>query len=133
MALRAHLAPNCTYFPADVVARSPDCQVVDLNSRQFPSGRYDYVTLLGVLEYIHDCPWVLTQIRNAAPNLIVTYCTATSGDIKSRRGMGWVNDFTDAEFRSLIVGCGWKVGRHREVKRSATNIQLMYCCDQANP
>ena len=35
--------------------------MVDLNRREFPSGDYDWVTFLGVLEYIHEPRWPLEQ------------------------------------------------------------------------
>src|SRR5438552_7998724 len=54
MALGSLLKPGCVYQPADVVERRPGCFVVDLNRREFPEGRYDVVTFLGVLEYVHD-------------------------------------------------------------------------------
>ena len=131
MALGAALAAGCTYQPADVVARRPGCFVADLNKREFPPGTYDVVTFLGVLEYIHDVRWPLERAREAAPRMIVTYCTFTGGDVTGRRGMGWVNDFTAPEFQAAIERAGWKVERVREVKRGPANIQLMFECSRS--
>jgi hypothetical protein len=106
MTLGSLLKPGCSYFPADVVERRKGCFVVDLNRQEFPVGRYDWVTFLGVLEYIHDVGWPMQKARQAAPNLLVTYCTHIGGDVSIRRGMGWVNDLNRAEFETLLMDTG---------------------------
>lgn len=131
MALEAALKPGCSYQPADVVERRPGCFVVDLNRGEFPPGGYDWVSFLGVLEYVHDVDRTLARAREAAPRMIVTYCTFHRGDIGVRRGMGWVNELTAAQFEAALARSGWKVERSREVKRGPGNIQLMYECSQA--
>ena len=66
MALEEFLKQDCTYFPADVVQRRPDCAIVDLNHQQFPAGQYDWVCFLGVLEYVHNLEWPLRRSTSAA-------------------------------------------------------------------
>ena len=131
MALRALLAPGCSYVPADIVSRGPECQVVDLNKGEFPTGQYDWITFLGVLEYIHDPVAVLTRARDAARNAIVTYCTMSNGDVQTRRGMGWVSDYTRAEFELILADAGWTVRTAAEVKRGPGNVQLMFVIEAA--
>jgi hypothetical protein len=131
MALRSLLAPGCSYVPADIVSRGPGCQVVDLNKGEFPAGRYDWITLLGVLEYIHDPVAVLVRARDAARNAIVTYCTMSGGDVQTRRGMGWVNEYTRPEFERLLLDAGWTVRTVAEVKRGPGNVQLMFVLESA--
>ncbi|MEO8115812.1 MAG: hypothetical protein ABI655_15590, partial [Phenylobacterium sp.] len=131
MALRHFLAPDCDYVPADVVKRCDDCLVVDLNSHEFPAGDYDYVSFLGVLEYVHDVDWALAVAATSARNLIATYCTDASGDRAYRRGMGWVNDYTCDEFDALLRDAGWSVKDRVEYKRGPTNIQYMWQCSRA--
>lgn len=126
MALRGLLAPGCSYCPADIVSRGPDCRVVDLNKGEFPAGSYDWVTFLGVLEYVHDPKATLAKARAAAPNALVTYCTMNNGDPQVRRGMGWVNDHTQPEFEALLAAAGWTLREVAEVKRGPGNIQLMF-------
>lgn len=132
MALGFALKPGCRYQPADVVERRPGCFVVDLNRGEFPPGEYDVVTLLGVLEYVHHIEGVLERARAAAPQMVVTYCTYVGGGVSARRGMGWVNEFTAHQFGSVLVSCGWRVERTREVKRGPGNIQLMFGCSSVN-
>ena len=128
MALGSLLSPGCTYQPADVVERRPGCFVVDLNRREFPPGTYDWVTFLGVLEYIHDLRWPLEQAAKAAPRMIVTYCTDIGADPQIRRGLGWVNDLSADDFRRELEATGWRVDEAFEVKRGVSNIQLMHVC-----
>jgi hypothetical protein len=131
MALGALLQPGCVYQPADVVERRPGCLVIDLNQRQFPTGSHDFVAFLGVLEYIHDIEWPLQRAAQAAPRMIVTYCTDIGADPAIRRGLGWVNDLPAAGFVATLERCGWKVERSREVKRGPGNIQVMFQCSRA--
>lgn len=126
MALRGALAAGCSYSPADIVSRGPGCQVVDLNKGEFPSGAYDWITFLGVLEYVHDPVAALKRARDAAPNAVITYCAMANGDVQARRGMGWVNEFTRAEFEALLTTAGWQVREVAEVKRGPGNIQYMF-------
>lgn len=126
MALRAQLASTCSYSPADIVSRGPDCQIVDLNKGEFPAGQYDWVTFLGVLEYVHEPLPVLAHARDAAPNAVVTYCTMNNGEVQTRRGMGWVNDYSRPEFEAVLAAAGWIVREVAEVKRGPGNIQLMF-------
>ena len=131
MALGSLLKPRCRYFPADVVERRPGAFIADLNRREFPPGTYDWVSFLGVLEYVHDLAWPLKRAGEAAPNLLVTYCTHLGGDVAVRRGMGWVNDLTRAQFEATLTGAGWRVTRSADIKRGPTNIQVMYACARA--
>jgi Methyltransferase domain len=133
MTLGSLLKPGCTYFPADVVERREGCFVADLNRQEFPAGSYDWVSFLGVLEYIHDMNWALQKAREAAPNLLVTYCTHVGGDVSVRRGMGWVNDLNRAEFEAVLMRADWSIARQAEVKRGPTNIQFMYACSRTKP
>ena len=128
MALARYLKPDCRYFPADLIDRGSGCRIVDLNKREFPDGTYDWVALLGVLEYIHDVAWPLGRARRAAPNLVVTYCTHIGARPELRRGMGWVNDLTQAEFETALAHAGWEIRSCQEIKRSATNVQMMFAC-----
>lgn len=132
MALGGLLKPGCTYQPADVVERRPGCFVVDMNRGEFPPGSYDFVTFLGVLEYIHDIDWPLARAAVAAPRLVATYCTQAGAGIETRRAMGWVNDLPAGEFEAALQRAGWTLDRQREVKRGPGNIQLMFLCTRAD-
>ena len=131
MALTGFLPPQAAYVPADVARRSDDCHVVDLNAGEFPPGAYDVVSFLGVLEYIHDPAWPLRKATEAAPLLIVSYCTETGQNTAYRRGLGWVNDFTRDGFEALLRANGWAPVERVEYKRSAMNVQYVWKCRRA--
>jgi FkbM family methyltransferase len=109
MALKALLPPGCRYTPADLLARSADCQVVDLNQRHFPRGAYDCVVLLEVLEYLHDAPWLLQRCRQAAPRLIFTYHVRGPESVEDRRQRGWFSDLDADELCALLGKAGWRM------------------------
>lgn len=131
MTLRSFLPATCAYVPADVAKRSDDCLVIDLNQQQLPPGEFDFVTFLGVLEYIHDPAWPLRAAAKAAPGLIVSYCTNNSGDTAYRRGLGWVNDFTETEFEALLAETGWRIESRTDYKRNAKNVQYVWKCERS--
>lgn len=130
MALKSALKPGCTYQGADVVERAPGCLVVDLNQKQFPPGAYDWITFLGVLEYIHEPSWPLIKAHEAVPRLLLTYCCdITNGAaIPQRRGMGWVNDLSLPDLRALLARSGWEINSESVDKRGPHNHQMMLVC-----
>ena len=130
MALRRALKPGCVYVPADIVEREPGCMVIDLNRQEFPPCSYDWVTLLGVLEYIHDPAWALQKAHEAASNLLLTYCvdTANGKAVSERRGMGWVNDFDPPGIRELLKSARWAIAGEMLDKRGAYDNQMMFVC-----
>ncbi len=102
MALQGHLVPGCSYQPADLIARSERCLIADLNQVQFPAGAYDVVTLLEVLEYIHDVPSLLKRCRAAAPQLILTYEPWDGGDIAWRLKRGFLGDLRSEDLAAAV-------------------------------
>lgn len=108
MALRQYLAPGCSYHPADLVSRGPGCAVVDMNKGEFPSGRYDWITLLGVLEYVFDPARVLRECARSSSHLILDYSSQWLDNIGSRRRCGWVNDLHPGQIVDMAIGAGWK-------------------------
>jgi hypothetical protein len=108
MALRQYLPPGCQYHPADLVSRGPDAQVVDLNKGEFPVGSFDWIVMLGVIEYVFDVPAVLHACRKAAKFLVVDYNSQWLDVPAARRRCGWVNDLRPGEFLDLAIAADWK-------------------------
>jgi hypothetical protein len=128
MALADFLAPGSEYTPCDIVKRGDRYLVADLNRYEFPTGNFDYVCFLGVLEYIHDVKWCLQRSRAAAGNLIVTYCTNLSADVSHRRECRWVNDFSKAEFEALLQEFNWRIEKCEPYKKNLLNAQFIWKC-----
>jgi FkbM family methyltransferase len=109
MTLKIFLGQNNQYSCADLIQRTADCQIADLNQNQFPTGQYDSIAILEVLEYIHDIPFVLKKARQAAKQLLVTYTVRRSEPLEARRIRGWFSDLTEAEFKDALTAAGWTV------------------------
>ena len=111
MTLREYLTPGTAYIPLDLMARGAQCLVADLNQGHYPSGRVDAVTMLFLLEFIHDPRALLTWAKGATDLLILTYVPLErlSGD--DRRAAGFFNDFSVASLTGLLNECGWAAPR----------------------
>jgi len=109
MTLKVFLGQLNQYHCADLVQRSADCQIADLNQNQFPIGQYDSIAILEVLEYIHDIPSLLQKARQTAKHLLVTYSVRRSEPLEARRIRGWYSDLTEAEFKDALNAAGWSV------------------------
>jgi hypothetical protein len=129
MALRNHLPAECSYQPADIVARSPECVVVDLNSASLPEIDCSTIALLGVLEYIHDPAKVLSDARKKHSSMVLSYVTHSRGDVNSRRAMGWFNDMTRGELEALFRQVGWSITSSKCIKRRWRTAEYLYRCD----
>ena len=107
--LARFLPADCCYTPSDVVSLSSRTVVADLNREEFPDGEFDVIAALLLLEFIHDVPRLLTEMRRRAPLAIVTYCVRTAEDLEARLERGFVSDFTRNELVLLCQKTGWQV------------------------
>jgi hypothetical protein len=109
--LRPLLPAHIKYLPADIAKRTEDTVVCDLNQKELPLEylrEADTVTLLGVIEYIFDVPWLLQALRQSIKVLIVSYNPADML-ATGRRENGWVNDFRLDELVLMINAAGYLV------------------------
>src|SRR4029077_1918958 len=115
MELRRRLPLGASYRPADLVAWSEECELVDLNYGPFPGGHspgghYEVIAALGLLEYLHDPGSLIATARAFAYRLIATYPIVESGlPVVARRGHGWMNDYDLAGFEGLLTAGGWRI------------------------
>jgi tRNA (cmo5U34)-methyltransferase len=65
-------AEGVAYAPADVIARSPECLVVDLNADEVPSVDVECAVMIGVLEFLEDPIGVLRDISNKYRRVLLT-------------------------------------------------------------
>ena len=129
MALRKLLPEGVKYTPADLVVRSADCYLTDLNQHfyyvdeLFPAaptyeGLYDWVTLLEVAEFLHDLPRVFARVRKSSRGLIVSY-RVIAADIDDaakdrRRAAGYLNDVTAERLEEYLTKAGWTIKERKE-------------------
>jgi hypothetical protein len=78
--------------------------------------RADTVTMLGVIEYVHDVPWLFAALSSYSPMLIVSYNPSDLRHGPRRRfsllgglSNGWVNEFTLGELMRIISSSGFIV------------------------
>lgn len=104
-------APYTSAAPGASLIAAPGSVVFDFNSRQpWPSLAGDVAVMSGVVEYIRDVGRFLAAVAEVAPRGVVSYSVADSLPVVGeRRGHGWVNDYTEAEFMELLDGAGWAV------------------------
>jgi hypothetical protein len=110
--LPSYLPAGCAYTPSDLVARSPNTLVCDLNARPLPEfASYDVVVFSGVLEYLTDCGEVVRHAGRFCQQMIASYAVLrepVSTVRFGRRTNGWLNDFTEDELYSLFAQAGRK-------------------------
>jgi hypothetical protein len=107
--IRRLLAPGTKYLPADLIQRTEDTALCDLNKKELPEDylrQADTTTLLGVIEYVYDVPWVLHALKAFLGTLVVSYNPSDMIDL-NRREKGWVNDYRLDELSQMIVEAGY--------------------------
>ncbi len=109
MDLEHELANGTTYLPADLVARDCRTIIVDLNGDGMPGVEADVVTMLGVLEYVHQPERLLTAMAKRWPRAIVTYNPTDLDHGRDRRTHGWFNDMTSAQLVSKADSAGYRL------------------------
>lgn len=108
-ALRAVLPEGCQYQPFDIVARTPDVRVCDLNN-DLPSiaGEYDVAVFSGVLEYLSDLDAVFSWLTRSVDRIVFSYAVSDvlSSPLERSRN-GWVNNISCAELIKLTQAKGF--------------------------
>jgi hypothetical protein len=118
--LRAYLHPSCTLISSDLVERSAGMMIIDLNRRPLPEpgGMQPRIAVFGgVLEYLSDLPSLMPWLANHFATCIASYecarvrTTLFDGlrEIVHRTRVGWLNHYTEAEFKSLFANAGFKL------------------------
>ena len=128
MQLVEHLPEGCQYTPADLTQWTEGVQRIDLDNGLFPTGRYDYCVILGVLEYLKNPDDTLAWARSACDHLIVSYCHPLSGNIRDRRRRLWINDYSKSDLRDLLHEAGWAQETAQIYETKPDFEQIVYSC-----
>ena len=108
MDVERFLDSSTTYLPADIVLRDDRTLLCDLNGGELPKIEADFISLLGVLEYVHDLPALFAALRRTEAKLIASYNPVDLGKAdRNRRAQGWFNDFTSAELCAHAAEAGF--------------------------
>lgn len=109
MSLKAELPENCTYTPSDIVKRTEETIVCDLNQPiSFDLSIYDTAIFSGVFEYVYDVDAVFKQLEKHVDHLILSYACS---DICTHNRLvnGWLSDFTQKQLLDIFVKYNYEV------------------------
>ena len=99
--LTEFLFKSVKYTPADIIARTEDTIILDIDKEIWPTGKWDYITACGVLEYIHDLNSFFKNSTPLAKNIILTYHIShnrqTLDGKKRRAQLGWLSNYSLAD------------------------------------
>lgn len=109
--LREFLPQGCRYQPADIIARSINTIVADLNvTTPKLTEKYDYIVFSGVLEYIHDVQKLLHYVRDNCTTCILSYAPTDCLEcMTTRMRSGWVNHLSKNSFESILHNAGFEI------------------------
>lgn len=128
MLLKGLLSENCEYQPCDLFSRCPGCIVADFNKGEFPiEEQYDWVTLIGLFQFLDEPSDLLKKCNRIAKNAVVTYSPIiheklTRKELLWRRGEGWNNHFTLNQYLAVVTESGWEI---EKAYRVPANIVLI--------
>jgi len=115
--VRGLLPEDCHYVPVDLVPRSPDTVVCDLNRDALPDLTANWLVGSGVIEYVFDVDRLLSWMASVAPRIVFSYELADDETRYYRRSRSWVNDFTADQMRVLLSRHGLEVVGTAQWKR----------------
>jgi hypothetical protein len=110
MTLKNHLPEGCKYTPSDLVDRGDGTIVCDLNAGELPEfPLHDVAVFSGVLEYINDVEQLIAKLKMKVDMIVASYAVRDQiADKLLRRSCGWVNDYTDVQFKNIFVRLGFR-------------------------
>lgn len=137
MRFRTHLKPGVTYIPADLVKRSDDTHLIELNRGLWPDLRSDAAVALGVLEYLHDLQAFFAGLHRVAPMAVFTYHVGTGrseAHSLTRLKMGWMSDFSLPQIVAALEATGWRLVRlHAEPTKRHFTQYYFKIVDSTSP
>jgi hypothetical protein len=125
--LRRFLSPASSYTPADIVKRTEDTIIVELNKGEWPTGRWGYVCSLGVLEYLYDIRQYFNGASRICTNLIVTYnVNTTTAKQETRVERGWLSDFSASDILAASQDAGFMICHIHTFRRTEHYWELVF-------
>ncbi len=109
--LRKFLPQGCIYQPSDIIARSPNTLICDLNT-SFPEldEKVDYIVFSGVVEYVHDVQRVMHLVRASCNACLVSYASTDALEcMTTRMRSGWVNHLSRNSFETILKNANFTI------------------------
>ena len=115
--LENYFNKTITYQPVDIVQRTPNFLVCDLNKIPLSISLAAYNTAIfsGVLEYVYDIEVLFEQFSTQIPHMILSY---SCSDIckQNRLTNGWLSDYTLADLKTIFKKYNYKINREQHWK-----------------
>ncbi len=117
-----YLEPLVEYSIVDMSKRHPDAVVGDFNKNEFPyfENPFNFVTCLGLIEYIDNPTSFLAHIRRYSGNLILTH-NSLGKPIKWQK-----NWYSPIEMQKMLIDAGWEI--QKIIKNGV--FENIYICRQ---
>jgi hypothetical protein len=109
MSLKKMLPKNCIYTPSDIVKRTEETIVCDLNEPiSFDLSFYNTAVFSGVFEYVYDIDTVFKQLEKHIPHIILSYACS---DICTHNRLinGWLSEFTEKQLLDIFAKYSYDV------------------------
>ena len=109
MSLKKMLPENCVYTPSDIVKRTEETIVCDLNEPiSFDLSFYNTAVFSGVFEYVYDIDTVFKQLEKHIPHIILSYACS---DICTHNRLinGWLSEFTEKQLLDIFAKYSYDV------------------------
>jgi hypothetical protein len=101
--LKEYFDSSIHYQPVDIIKRTPEFLVCDLNVKPFAINleRYDVAIFSGVLEYIYDINYIFEVMSDHISMILVSYACI---DVckQNRLSNGWLSDYSQAEIEFIF-------------------------------
>jgi hypothetical protein len=119
MVLKNYLPSNCNYQGSDIVQRSPEMKVCDLNvGIGFSLGPYDTAVFSGVLEYVYDVDRIFDRLNGEINRVVLSYACYDHFPVNRER-MGWLSDYKKEELERIFHKYNYKIKIYEEWRRQS--------------
>ena len=135
-AFRALVSDRCQYLGADLAPLDPETLPLDLDLDPLPAGTFDFVVMLGVLEYLHAPAQALRKAYVSGWRTVFTYCCLKSGAdraqiVQRRRERHWINDWSRDELLANAERAGWRVAREEPFNEDDDFHQAIFMAERS--
>jgi hypothetical protein len=119
MVLKNYLPSNCNYQGSDLVRRSPEMKVCDLNKGiGFSLGQYDTAVFSGVLEYVYDIDKIFDRLDGEINRVVLSYASYDHFPVNRER-MGWLSDYKKEELERVFHKYNYEIKNYQEWRRQS--------------
>jgi hypothetical protein len=127
--LRELIAHRCHYTGADLEPLDEKTLALDLDNDPMPSGMWDTIVLLGVLEHLHHPAEALRKITNITSQLVISYCCCmddSAGCTSKRLLEGYTTSMTEKNIRDTFAALGFHTSRSQLLNSTPYSDEIVF-------